>query len=159
VPARRRPGEAHLPDSPLEVGKRFYYILRAEAIGPATGLWALAAILCEMPVSRPPFQGTGVRETLDLVRRQDPVPVRRLRPRCPRDLEAICLKCPEKDPARRHPSAAALADDLDRFPDGRPVLARRPVRGAPGPRPARPAAGPRGRRRPLPDDVHGPAGG
>ena len=77
-----------------------------------------------MLVGRPPFQGATTLETLELARNQEPVPPTRLQPKVPTDLETICLKALQKDPAKRFPDAAAMAADLRRFLDGEPIVAR-----------------------------------
>jgi hypothetical protein len=94
------------------------------AIGPPTDVYALGAILYECLVGRPPFKGPTAVDTILQVVSDESVPPTQLQSKVPRDLETICLKCLQKQPARRYESTMALADDLRRFTEGRPIVAR-----------------------------------
>jgi eukaryotic-like serine/threonine-protein kinase len=94
------------------------------AIGPASDVYSLGAILYQMLTGRPPFQAARPLDTILLVLEQDPVPPRALNPKANPDLEMVALKCLQKTPEHRYPTAAALADDLDAFLAGGPVSAR-----------------------------------
>jgi photosystem II stability/assembly factor-like uncharacterized protein/tRNA A-37 threonylcarbamoyl transferase component Bud32 len=84
-------------------------------IGPHTDVWALGAILYELLTGRPPFRGETTLETLHHVVFEELEPPSRVQADVPPELEAICLKCLQKDRAARYATAEALADDLRRY--------------------------------------------
>jgi eukaryotic-like serine/threonine-protein kinase len=90
----------------------------------ATDVYGLGAILYSVLTGRAPFEAASARESLSKLQDEPPEPPTKRNPRIPKPLEIICLKCLEKDPARRYPSAQALADDLGRWLAGEPIVAR-----------------------------------
>jgi len=126
-------GVAHLSDSTrltqngMLLGTPAYMApeqVRGETVTPRTDVYALGAILYEILTGRPPHEGESPTEVFSRILHQDPIAPREVRPRIHRDLETICLRALEKDPAGRYATAEELAEDLGRYREGKPIQAR-----------------------------------
>ncbi|MFM7070536.1 MAG: protein kinase domain-containing protein [Planctomycetota bacterium] len=96
------------------------------AVGPPADIYSLGVLLYQMMTGRPPLQAEDLLRTIKLVLDVEPLPPQRLQPGVPLDLQTICLRCLAKDPRQRYASAGALADDLRRFLNGEPIVAKPP---------------------------------
>ncbi len=118
------------PEAPSGVQGTPAYMAPEQAAGAAgsldrrTDVYGLGATLYGVIAGRPPFSAPKLGALLDMVKATPPVPLREIKPSAPLDLEAIVMRCLEKDPAARYESARALGEDLQRFLDGDPVESR-----------------------------------
>src|SRR5438132_4397846 len=94
------------------------------AVSSVTDVYGIGAVLYQLLTGHPPFAGGTTYETIKLLEHTEPRQPRLLNPKIDRDLSTICLKCLEKDPKRRYPSALALAEDLERWLKHEPIQAR-----------------------------------
>lgn len=126
----RLPGVSELTRTGEVVGT-LRYMSPEQAAGAAvdhrTDVYSLGATLYELVTLRPAFPGSAAQDLLARIASEEPPAPRAIAPAVPRDLETIVLKAMAKEPAERYAAAAEMADDLRRYLEDRPVLARRPT--------------------------------
>ena len=125
--ARDSSAQLHLTKTGQVLGTPMYMApeqIGGSDIGPWTDVYALGAMLYRSLVDQPPFQAAEPASLFKQILMDEPQPLQRIDPTINRDLETITLRCLEKRPDRRYPSAAAVADELKRFLDGQAILAR-----------------------------------
>ena len=127
--AKREQAPGELTQTGLVIGSPGYMSPEqaagdAKKFTTATDVYGLGAIFYALLTGRPPFEGGSAGETLYHLRNRAPVSPSQLNPKVPAPLEVICLKCLEKDPARRYSSADLLAADLKCWLEGKPIKAR-----------------------------------